>query len=125
MALTEIPRAAWTAALNDFSRAHEGWLISVEVWTPEIGALPEIHNLPLVGVSADRDETDNAITISAGTSTDDHVSHVIHGAMSVTVEHQSHGEATALHIESAGGVKTSVGFRRPVPHGPARTPPSS
>lgn len=112
MALTEIPRVAWTAALNDFSAQHEGWLISVEVWTPEIGALPEIHDLPLVGVSADRGEDDNVVTISAGISTDDHVSHVIRRATSVTVEHSAGGQA-ALHIESAGGVKTSVRFRPP------------
>lgn len=113
MALTEIPRPAWTAALNDFSAAHEGWLTTVEAWTPEIGALPETHDLPLVGVSADRDEADNAITISVGATTDDHMSHVIHRATSITIERHAGGDHAALHIESAGGVKTSVRFGAP------------
>jgi hypothetical protein len=113
MSLTELPRAAWTAALNDFSTAHEGWLVSVEVWTPEIGALPEIANLPLIGVSADRTEGDGTITISAASSADGHASHTIHHAVGVTLERDAHGVATAMHIESAGGVKTTLRFRQP------------
>ncbi len=113
MSITEIPRAAWTAALNDFSTLHEGWIISVDVWTPEIGTLPEIHELPLLGVSADRDDADGAITISAMTSKTGHVSHTIHRATSVTVERLADGATAALYVESSGGVKTSLRFRAP------------
>jgi hypothetical protein len=113
MSITEIPRAAWTAALNDFSTLHEGWLISVDVWTPEIGALPEIHDLPLLGVSADRNDNDGTVTISAMTSATGHVSHTIHGATSVALEKLTDGATAALHVESSGGVKTSLRFRAP------------
>lgn len=108
MSITEIPRAAWTAALNDFSTQHEGWLISVDVWTPEVGSLPEIHGLPLLGVSADRNDDDGTVTISASTSHLGQVSHVIHRATSVAVERQADGATAALHVESSGGVKTSL-----------------
>jgi len=113
MSLTELPRAAWTAALNDFSTAHEGWLVSVEVWTPEIGSLPEIADMPLIGVTADRTEGDGIITISAGPAPDGHASHTIHHAVGVTLERDAHGVARAMHIESAGGVKTTLRFRQP------------
>ncbi|MGE3512603.1 MAG: DUF5335 family protein [Vicinamibacterales bacterium] len=113
MSITEIPRAAWTAAMNEFSVLHEGWLISVDVWTPEIGALPEIHDMPLLAVSADRSETEGTITISAGDRSQAHVSHIIHGATAIALERQRDGATSALHIESAGGVKTSLRFRAP------------
>lgn len=113
MSITEIPRAAWTAALNEFSMLHEGWLMSVDVWTPEIGALPEIHDLPLLGVSADRDESEGTVTISAAAAPNTHVSHTIHGATSIAIERQADGATAALHVESNGGVKTSVRFRAP------------
>jgi hypothetical protein len=111
MSLTEVPRAAWTAALNDFSSAHEGWLVKLDVWTPEIGSLPELDDLPLIGVSADR-SVDGAITVSAAAQ-GGLASHTIHHASSVTLERDRHGVVSAMHIESAGGVKTTLRFRMP------------
>lgn len=113
MPLTEIPRAAWTAALNEFSAQHEGWIVSVEIWTPEIGALPEIHELPLIGVSADRNDADGTVTITASTAPQGQVSHVIHGATSIAIERDHAGASVGLHVESGGGVKTSLRFRSP------------
>lgn len=112
MSLTEVPRAAWTAALNDFSSAHEGWLVKLDVWTPEIGSLPEIDDLPLLGVSADR-TGDSVITVSAAADHGGLASHTIHHASSVTLERDVHGVVSAMHIESAGGVKTTLRFRLP------------
>ena len=54
MRTVEIPREAWAQALNEFTAIHEGWLVSLDVLGPEIGAQLEINNLPLLGVSADR-----------------------------------------------------------------------
>lgn len=113
MPLTEIPRAAWTAALNEFSTQHEGWIVSVDIWTPEVGALPEIHDLPLVGVSADRNDVDGTVTITAATAPRGQVSHVIHGASSIAIEREQNGATAGLHVESSGGVKTSLRFRTP------------
>ena len=54
MRTVEIPRAAWAQALNEFTAIHEGWLVSLDVLGPTIGAQPEVNNLPLLGVSVDR-----------------------------------------------------------------------
>ena len=54
MRTVEIPRAEWAQRLNEFTAIHEGWLVSLDVLDPEIGAQPEIRNLPLLGISADR-----------------------------------------------------------------------
>ncbi len=112
MSLIEVPRAAWTAALNDFSSTHEGWLVKLDVWTPEIGSLPELDDLPLIGVSADR-SVDSAITVSAAAAQGGLASHTIHHASSITLERDRHGVVSIMHIESAGGVKTTLRFRMP------------
>lgn len=114
MATIEIPRVAWTAALNDFSTAHEGWLVSLDVWTPEIGRLPEITDLPLLGIGAAR-TTDDTITISALASPTEQVSHNIHSALSLCVEERRSEGTAAVHVQSAGGIMTSLHLRLPPP----------
>src|SRR3954469_3726 len=42
-----IPRTEWRTKLDQFSSAHEGARVSVELLTAELGAQPEIANLPL------------------------------------------------------------------------------
>ena len=58
MQTVEIPRKAWAQTLNEFTAIHEGWLVSLDVLGPTIGAQPEINNLPLLGVLADRVDHD-------------------------------------------------------------------
>jgi Family of unknown function (DUF5335) len=116
MSLTEIPRVAWTVALNDFSAAHEDWLVSLDVWTPEVGSLREIDGLRLIGVSADR-TGDGAITVTAAAAGRAHAGHTIQHPTAVTIERDEHGIAGAVHIESSGGAKTTLRLSRP----PGRT----
>ena len=59
-----IPRAAWRVKLDEFSAAHDGWRVSLDVLTPDLGAQPEISDLPLRGVSAEVSERDSTITIA-------------------------------------------------------------
>ena len=74
----ELPRATWVDRLNAFTIAHEGWIVSLEVFGPEIGAQPEIVNLPLIGVSADRVDHDGTIAVSVAQSGVGHLTHIIH-----------------------------------------------
>jgi hypothetical protein len=47
MQTVEIPREAWARALTEFTAIHEGWLVSLDVLGPTIGAQAEINNLGL------------------------------------------------------------------------------
>ena len=69
MRTEEIPREAWVQRLNEFTTIHDGWLVSLEVLGPELGAQPEIRNVPLLGVSSDRSEGDGTIAVSVARST--------------------------------------------------------
>jgi hypothetical protein len=111
MRTVEIPRAAWAQALNEFTAIHEGWLVSLDVLGPEIGAQVEIKNLPLLGVSADRADHDGSIIISAARSVGEHITHTIHAATRVYIERREDGADIALQIESADETKTILRFR--------------
>lgn len=114
MQTVEIPREAWDQRLNEFTAVHEGWLVSLDVLAAEIGAQPEIRNLPLLGVSSDRIDHDATIAISVARSATDHFTHVIHAVTRVYVERTEEGADAALQIESADGTRTILRFRAAV-----------
>ena len=111
MRTDEIPREAWTSTLDAFTATHAGWLVSLDVLDPAIGAQPEIDDLPLLGVSADRAGAEAAITISAGRPDTGHISHSIHAPLRVHIERREDGADVALQIESADGAKSILRFR--------------
>jgi Family of unknown function (DUF5335) len=111
MQTVEIPHEAWGQTLNEFTAIHEGWLISLDVLSPTIGAQPEINNLPLLGVSAGRVDHDDTITISAARAAAEHITHTIRAATRVYIERREDGADVALQIESADGTKTILRFR--------------
>lgn len=111
--MIELPRATWVDRLNAFTIAHEGWIASVEVLGPEIGAQPEIVNLPLIGVSADRVDHDGTIAVSVAQSGTGHLTHIIKGVTHIYVEYTDDGGTAALLVESADGTRTIVQLRAP------------
>ena len=111
MRTVEIPREAWVEQLNEFTAIHEGWLVSLDVLGPEIGAQPEIINLPLLGVSADRIDHDRAIAVSVMVSATGHFTHMIHGVTRIYIKRADDGADAALEIESADGTRTILRFR--------------
>ena len=111
MRTVEIPREAWVQQLNEFTAIHEGWLVSLDVLGPELGAQPEIVNLPLVGVSADRIDHDGTIAVSVMVSASGHFTHIIQGVARLCVERADDGADAALEIESGDGTRTILRFR--------------
>ena len=108
-----IPRADWREKLDEFSTAHEGWRVSLELMDPEIGAQPEIDDLPLVGVTADLKEKDATIVIAAESKPGDHVTHIIHMPARVQLEQNDAGADVALEIESKDHGKAILRFTTP------------
>lgn len=111
MQTVEIPRQDWIRTLNEFAAIHKGWLISLDVLNPEIGAQHEVNNLPLTGVSADEVEGAVTVTISAARSAAEHLSHTIHAPTRMHIQRTDEGADVALQIQSADGTKTILRFR--------------
>src|SRR5258706_10477428 len=78
MPTQEIQREEWHKFFDAFSRQHEGWLATLEIFAPDVGAQEEAHELPLEGISiaSGGSETD-AIAINLGKTPEDHVTHTI------------------------------------------------
>jgi hypothetical protein len=106
METVEILPARWSQALAEFSALHEGWLISVDILSSDMGAQAEIHDLPLTGVVAERQKTGDTITIAAARSAAGQITHTIHSPTRVWIERTSDGADAAMQIESAEGTTT-------------------
>jgi hypothetical protein len=111
MGTKEITREEWKSFFDAFSKQHEGWIVTVEVLTSEIGDQEEATRLPLVGISADVKGA-SRIDVSVGGRADAHVTHVIDGPERVWVAEREDGILDALEIESGAGRRTIVSFRR-------------
>lgn len=116
MKTREIPKEEWSTFFDNFSRRHEGWLVTLEILGAEIGAQVEEQELALKGIVDEWDEIKgNAIMIMVGTKPDDHVTHTIGNATQVSLEQTNGGADVALAIESADGTTALLRFRSPVP----------
>ena len=111
MRTIEVPFQDWRRVLDEFSAIHEGWLISVDILSALMGAQPELHDLPLLGVTVGGSGARPSITIAAARSADDHLAHTIESPARVWLERTDAGATAALEIESEDGTKTILRFR--------------
>ena len=115
METREISRKEWRTFFDRFSQEHEGWLSTLEVFGPDIGAQQEGAELPFEGVSVSSgaDEPDT-ITVTIGSAAADHVSHTIEKPTRVWLEETDGGANAALEIEAQDESKTLLRFRAAV-----------
>ena len=115
MKTKEIPKKEWPAFFDSFSRQHQGWLVDLEIFGPEIGAQVEEHLLALEGITDEWDETgDNTVIIMTGVKPDDHITHSVARAAEVSVEQTDAGADAALAIRGADGTTALLRFRSAV-----------
>ena len=115
MQTKEIPKDEWTEFFDSFSRQHEGWLVNLEIFGPEIGAQVEERELALEGITNEWDETEgNTIMIMTGIKPDDHITHSIARPTQVSLEQTDEGADAALAIKSGDGTTTLLRFRAAV-----------
>lgn len=111
MKTLDIPRRDWSDRLNEFTSAHEGWLVSIDVLGSNIGVQPEIRDLPLLGIAADRPDHDGRISISVARTVTEHLTHVVHDVTRLYMERSEEGADVALEIQSADGTTTLLTLR--------------
>ncbi len=112
MTIRDIPRDQWRDELDNFSRQHEGWAVSLKIDQPGGRTAVEAHDLPLQGVSpAAPHSSDIAIEIGNRPS---HITHEVRDAKRVSVETTGDGAERALLIEAKDGSTARVEFRSPL-----------
>jgi hypothetical protein len=112
MDTVEIARSDWEKSLDTFSAVHEGWLVSLEVLSPALGAQPVLTDLPLVGVTLD-DQRGEGIAIAAERSAGEHMTHFVASPAHVWLERTDEGVDVALQIESADGTRAILELKTP------------
>jgi hypothetical protein len=115
MQTKEIPKTEWTGFFDSFSRKHEGWLVNLEIFGPEIGAQVEQQHLALEGITDEWDEVEgNTVIIMTGAKPDAHITHSITHPTAVSLEQTDEGADAALAIKSNDGTTTLLRFRSAV-----------
>ncbi|HKO41819.1 MAG TPA: DUF5335 family protein [Pyrinomonadaceae bacterium] len=109
-----IPRSDWPQFFDSFSRQHEGWLATLEIFATEIGAQVEEHEMAFEGIVDEWNEAlGNQIIIMMGAKRDDHITHTVAHPTNVSLEQTDEGADVALAITSEGGAVTLLRFRSP------------
>ena len=115
MQTKEIPNNEWTKFFDSFSRKHEGWLVSVEIFGSEIGAQIEQREVALEGITDEWDEVEGStIMIMTGARPEGHITHSITHPTAVSLEQTDEGADAALAIKSNDGTMTLLRFRAAV-----------
>ena len=115
MKTKEIPKNEWPEFFDSFSRQHEGWLVTLEIFGTDIGAQVEERELAFEGIVDEWDEVQgNEIVIMIGAKPDDHITHSISRPTQVSLEQTNEGADAALAIKSGDGTTTLLRFRSPM-----------
>lgn len=115
MRTREISKSEWPEFFNSFSRKHEGWLVTLEIFGTEIGAQVEERELAFEGIVAGWDEAKgDEIAIMIGAKPDDHITHNISRPTQVSLEQTDEGADVALAIKSADGTTALLRLRSPM-----------
>ena len=112
MQTRDIPREQWVRFFDDFSKSHEGWIVTLEVLGSDIGDQEEADRLPLVGISADVKAHENRIEIIVGGRPDADVTRFINTPKRVWVKESGILGDEAIEVESEDGIKTLLNFHR-------------
>ena len=114
MKTRRIPRSDWPKFFDSFSRQHEGWLATLEIFATEIGAQVEEHEMAFEGIVDEWNEAlGNQIIVMMGAKRDDHITHTVAAPTDVSLEQTDEGADVALAITSEGGAVTLLRFRSP------------
>jgi hypothetical protein len=115
MPAREISRDEWAEFCDSFSRQHEGWISTIEVFGPDIGAQVEARGISFAGITAElKTGGEDVITITTREQPEGHVTHVITSPKKVMLEETEEGAHEALKVEAADGAATLLRFRSAV-----------
>ena len=107
----EIPTNQWTRFFDDFSKAHEGWIVTVEVLGRTIGGQEAASGLPLVGLGADTKDGERRVEVMVGRQRESHATRIIEKPRRVWLEQSDVPGYDAVAIAGDDGTTTIVRFQ--------------
>jgi hypothetical protein len=111
MLTREIPRSEWREFLRDFTRFHQGWTVSVDIFSQLAGAQKEVNEMAFAAILAEaRPQDAMRITLMFGVTAGNHLTHTI--AAPVQVSFECLTETEILRIEDESGTTILLGCHR-------------
>ncbi len=112
MATRQIERGDWKRFLEDFSRSHEGRLVTIKAFGPGTGDHNEAREMPFAGFEA---ETEGAghIIVMLGTEKKDHISHSVTAPVQVWHKSGQDEPDEVVELRSDDGVALIIKFASP------------
>jgi hypothetical protein len=107
----EIPRQQWVKFFDEFSKSHQGWIVSWEVLGLRLGDQEKTRRLPLVGISADLKGNKPRIDIMVGGRLDAHVTQIIETPKRVMFKPPDQPGHEAIEVETDDGLTTLITFQ--------------
>lgn len=108
----ELPQEEWSAFFDEVSRQYNGGQVMVTVKGEGLPGDTVISGLPLLGVQLNTKGSDaGSITVIAGQSADDAISHTIMGATQVSVMRTSDGAVDTVQIAAPDPAQTRIQFQ--------------
>lgn len=114
MISSEIPQEQWSDFVDQFSRDHTGWPVTVEVLSGESGPQRLAQEQPLQGISFDTAGTrPSALQIGVGDRPSVNIQHTVELPLHIRLASDEAQERGTLQIEPARGPSTLLHFHRP------------
>lgn len=111
MSTKEVPRNEWQKFFHDFTRFHQGWIASVDVFSGSFGAQKEANELVFSGITAaPASGGGQTIEVMLGENHDHHLTHIITAPVSVHFE--SEAESEVLQICDADNTTVLISCHR-------------
>lgn len=105
----QLPQEEWGGFLDEISRQFESGLVSVTV--SGMSDAPVITDLPLLGIQLNTKGSDSgSITVIAGQSAGDAISHTIPAPTQFQVARDADGAVAAIQIDAPEPAQTQVHF---------------
>jgi hypothetical protein len=109
----EIKTNEWGYFLENFSRQHENWLISIEMTDGKNETKKIVDNIPLKSISL-KESGDIEISYMMSNQSDNPEGFTVEEPRRIQFERTEDGRHKALHIGTEGNMETTVTFRTAV-----------
>jgi hypothetical protein len=109
----EIPQDQWLNYFNDVSRLYQGWGVTIEVMSRDVGDQPAAQGPPLQGLSFEKAGSEAGdILVEVGDAGTPYEVHHIDRPRRVRMVDSDPGAEADIQLESEDGVVTLVRLRR-------------
>lgn len=108
-----IEQNQWITFLDDFTRENRGSHARLEILGPEVGSQVEAEDRPLNGLSADTKDGEHSVSISFGSSAEDHFEHGIQNVTAIRLLPVRGESGPTLEVVSRDETRAVLELSRP------------